>query len=77
MSKKCKYRVNGKVLTGGLFCTDLAVADAVLIIYTEQYAIAQGGEHYEISEEFKAILEESGLQLDDVRNMTYSDLQAS
>lgn len=47
------------------------------LIYTEQYTITQGGEHYEISEEFKAILEESGLQLDDVRNMTYSDLQAS
>ncbi len=46
------------------------------LIYTEQYAIAQGDEHYEISEEFKAILEENGLQLDDVRNMTYSDLQA-
>ena len=47
------------------------------LIYTEQYTIAQGNEHYEISEEFKAILEENGLQLDDVRNMTYSDLQAS
>lgn len=46
------------------------------LIYTEQYTIAQGDEHYEISEEFKAILEENGLQLDDVRNMTYSDLQA-
>ena len=46
------------------------------LIYTEQYTITQGDEHYEISEEFKAILEENGLQLDDVRNMTYSDLQA-
>ena len=46
------------------------------LIYKEQYAVAQGGEHYEISEEFKAILEENRLQLDDVRNMTYSDLQA-
>ena len=46
------------------------------LIYKEQYTIAQGDEHYEISEEFKAILEENGLQLDDVRNMTYSDLQA-
>lgn len=30
--EKSKYRVNGKVLTGGLFCAGSAVADAVLNI---------------------------------------------